>query len=110
MQVSAIEDGGGAEVRNLHTPPFTPQEIKMNVAIKAAATLVFILAVPLFAFPAQGTAAYKAGHKPPPHHRAADFANAQALVSPAKHGWPAAETDGLSRNDEECSRGGCIDH
>jgi hypothetical protein len=86
------------------------QEIKMNVAIKTAMALGFILAVPLFAFPAQGAPVYKAGHKPPPHHRAADFANAQAFVNPARHDWPAAETDGLSRNDEECSRGGCIDH
>ncbi|HZZ25180.1 MAG TPA: hypothetical protein VFE60_22615 [Roseiarcus sp.] len=81
----------------------------MNAAIKTAATLVFILAVPLFALPAQGASAYKVGQKPPPHHRAADFANAQAFVSPARRGGPAAETDGLSRNDEECSRGGCID-
>lgn len=79
-------------------------------------TLAFILAVPLIALPALGAAAHEAGHKPA-HHRVADFAKAKALLSPAPPVLSPAplvprtlETDGLSRKDEDCNRGGCIDH
>ena len=42
--------------------------------------------------------------------RVADFATATALVKPATPVAEEHKTDGLSRNDEDCSRGGCIDH
>ena len=83
----------------------------MNVSIKTATALGFILAVPLFAFPALGAPAHKAGHKTA-HHRVADFAKARALVSPKSY-VPAPrkpETDGLSRNPDDCAKYGCIDN
>jgi hypothetical protein len=83
----------------------------MNVLIKTATALGFILVIPLFALPAHSAPAYEAGHKPP-HHRIADSANARALVSPGSY-VPAPrkpETDGLSRNPDDCSKYGCIDN
>jgi hypothetical protein len=71
--------------------------------------LGFILAIPLFALPALGAPAHETEHKPA-HHRVADFAAAMALVNPAALVADAHKTDGLSRKDEDCSRGGCIDH
>jgi hypothetical protein len=53
----------------------------MNVLIKTATALGFILAIPLFALPAHSAPAYEACHKPP-HNRIADSAKARALVSP----------------------------
>ena len=83
----------------------------MNVSVKTATALSFILAVPLFALPAHGAPAYEAGHKPL-HHRIADSAKAGALVSPGSYvpapGNPA--TDGLSRNPDDCAKYGCIDN
>ena len=70
--------------------------------------LAFILAIPLFTFPALGAPAHDAGHKPA-HHRVADFAAATAYVGRAAPVAQAPETDGLSRKDEECNFG-CIDH
>ena len=81
----------------------------MRVSFKVATALGFILAIPLFAAPALGAPAHQSGYRPA-HRRVADFAAATALVKPAA---PVAEehrTDGLSRKDEDCSRGGCIDH
>jgi hypothetical protein len=81
----------------------------MNAYFKATTALALILAVPLFVRAALGAPAHETGYKPT-HHRVADFATAAALVKPAA---PVAEehrTDGLSRKDEDCSRGGCIDH
>jgi hypothetical protein len=83
----------------------------MNVSIKTATALGFILAVPLFALPAHGAPADGAGHKPP-HHRIADSAKARALVGPGSY-VPASrkpETDGLSRNPDGCAKYGCIDN
>jgi hypothetical protein len=83
----------------------------MNVLIKTATALGFILAIPLFALPAHSAPAYEAGHKPP-RHRIADSAKARALVSPGSY-VPAprkAETDGLSRNPDDCPKYGCIDN
>jgi len=49
----------------------------------------------------------------PARHHAADFARARALASPAIDPLApsprAPETDGLSRNDDDCNMG-CIDH
>ena len=56
----------------------------MNVLIKTATALGFILVIPLFALPAHGAPAYEAGHKPL-HHRIADSAKARALVSPGSY-------------------------
>ena len=83
----------------------------MNVSIKTATVLGFVLAVPLFALPAHGAPSYQTGHKPP-HHRIGDSANARALVSPGSY-VPAPrkpETDGLSRNPDDCAKYGCIDN
>jgi hypothetical protein len=78
----------------------------MSVSFKAPMALGFLLAIPLFALPAQGAPVHGAAQEPARHqaHQSQDFANARAFVSPAH------ETDGLSRNAEECSRGGCIDN
>jgi hypothetical protein len=83
----------------------------MNVLIKTATALGFILAIPLFALPAYGAPADGAGHKPP-HQRIVDSAKARALVSPGSY-VPAPrkpETDGLSRNPDDCAKYGCIDN
>ena len=83
----------------------------MNVLIKTSIALGFILSVPLFALRAHGARAYEAGHKPP-HHRIADSAKPRALVSPGSY-VPAPrkpETDGLSRNPDDCLKYGCIDN
>jgi hypothetical protein len=75
----------------------------MNVLIKTATALGFILAIPLFALPAHSAPAYEAGHKPP-HHRIADSAKARALVSPGSYvpaprntrdPWPEPESGRL---------------
>ena len=81
----------------------------MNAYLKAPMALALILAVPLFARPAIGAPAQEPGHRPA-HHRVADFAEARAYDSPVTPVLRAPETDGLSRNAEECSRGGCIDN
>jgi hypothetical protein len=81
----------------------------MNAYFRAPMTLAFILAVPLFARPALGAPAQEPGHKPA-HRRVADFAEVPAYVSPVRPFGRAPQTDGLSRNAEECSRGGCIDN
>jgi hypothetical protein len=81
----------------------------VNASHGAPATLGLILAIPLFAFPALGAPAHETGHKPA-HHRATDFAAATTPVRPAAPVADAHKTDGLSRKDEDCSRGGCIDH
>jgi hypothetical protein len=85
------------------------QEISMNAYLKAPMALAFILMVPLFARPALGARAQEIGHRPT-HHRVADFAEVPAYVSPVTPVLHAPQTDGLSRNAEECSRGGCIDN
>jgi hypothetical protein len=81
----------------------------MNASHGAPFALAFILAVPLFARPALGAHAHEAGYRPA-HHRMADFAAATALVRPKTPVAQAHEIDGLSRKDEDCNRGGCIDH
>ncbi|HEY1862450.1 MAG TPA: hypothetical protein VGG77_01915 [Roseiarcus sp.] len=81
----------------------------MDASYGARIALAFILAVPLFARPALGAPAHELGHKPA-HYRATDFAAATALASPPAPIVDAHKTDGLSRKDEDCSRGGCIDH
>jgi hypothetical protein len=109
MQTSIAEDGEAAEVKMFCIQaPFTRQEIKMSVSIKAPMPLSFLLAIPLFALPALGAPAH-VGVSKPAHHRAADFAQATAYVSPVTPIARAPETDGLSRKDEECDVG-CIDH
>jgi hypothetical protein len=80
----------------------------MSVSFKAPMALGFLLAIPLFALPAQGSPAYDTGHKPP-QQRVADFVDARAYVGPVKPAAQAPETDGLSRKDEECNFG-CVDH
>jgi hypothetical protein len=83
----------------------------MNVLIKTATALGFILAIPLLALPAHGAPSYEAGHKPP-DHRITDSAKGRALVSPGSY-VPAPrkpETDGLSRNSDDCAKYGCIDN
>jgi hypothetical protein len=81
----------------------------MSASIRHPTALVFILAISLFALPALGAAARDIGHKPT-QHRAADFGAARAYVSSSTPVAKAHETDGLSRDGEECSRGGCIDN
>jgi hypothetical protein len=80
----------------------------MSVSFKVATALGFILAIPLFAVPALGAPAHQSGYRPA-HRRVEDFAAATALVKPAAPVAEEHKTDGLSRKDEDCSRGGCID-
>jgi hypothetical protein len=81
----------------------------MNASHLAPTALGFILAIRLFALPALGAPAHDTGHKPA-HHHAADFPAATALVNPAAPVVDAHKTDGLSRENEDCSRGGYLDH
>ena len=81
----------------------------MNASHGAPTALGFILAMPLFALPALGASAHDTGCKPA-HHRATDFPAATALINPAAPVVDAHKTDGLSRENEDCSRGGCLDH
>jgi hypothetical protein len=81
----------------------------MNAYLKAPVAVAFILAVPLLARPALGSLAHETAYRSA-HHRVADFATATALVKPAAPVAEEHKTDGLSRKDEDCSRGGCIDH
>jgi hypothetical protein len=81
----------------------------MNASFRRPLALAFILAAPLIARPAFGAPGYETGHKPA-HHRVADFTAARALASPAAPITDEHKTDGLSRNAEDCSRGGCIDN
>jgi hypothetical protein len=81
----------------------------MCASIKSPVALVFTLAISLFTLPALGASAHDTGRKPA-QHRVTDFGEARAYVSPVTPVTKAPETDGLSRNGEECSRGGCIDN
>jgi hypothetical protein len=80
----------------------------MSGYLKAPMALAFILAVPVLAGPALGAPAHEAGHKAA-HHRMVDFTAATALANPVAPTLRAPETDGLSRDAADCSRGGCID-
>jgi hypothetical protein len=88
---------------------FCQQEIEMKASLTTLMALGFILALPLLALPAFGAPEREAAHRHT-HHHVADFAKARALVSPAAPGAEGHQTDGLSRDGEDCSRGGCIDH
>jgi hypothetical protein len=81
----------------------------MNASHEARTALAFVLAISLFAVPALGAPRHTTGYYPA-HHRVADFAAGTALVNPAAPLVHAHKTDGLSREDEDCLRGGCIDH
>jgi hypothetical protein len=107
MEKPIVEDG--ERRRKASANGASAQEISMNAYLKAPMALAFILAVPLFARPALGAPAQGTGHRPA-HRRVADFAEVRAYVSPVTPLWRAPQTDGLSRNAEECSRGGCIDN
>ena len=76
-------------------------------------TLGILLSAPVVTYPAASanTPAMDRAH---PHHKA-KFAHARALVPlwgvpPAAAPSSAHETDGLSRNPDDCNRGGCIDN
>jgi hypothetical protein len=99
-------NGKSAALRAGH---FHKQEIKMNVSLTTSMAVGLILVIPLFALPAQGTPMHETAKKHA-HREVQDFANARASVGPAPSVFPAHETDGLSRDGEECSRGGCIDN
>jgi hypothetical protein len=90
---------------------FDNQEIKMNASLRAPMALGFILAVPLFALPALSASGpeVKYNHRVSHNHRVAHIAKAEALVSLAAPVPREPETDGLSRNDEDCNMA-CIDH
>jgi hypothetical protein len=81
----------------------------MNAYFRAPITLAFVLAAPLVSTPTLAAPAHETGYRPG-HHRVADFAAATALTKPAAPVVDAHKTDGLSRNAEDCSRGGCIDN
>jgi hypothetical protein len=109
MQTSIAEDGEAAEVRRSAYDADYRREIHMSVSFKAPMIRAFTLAISLFALPALCAATHDRGHRPV-QHRVVDFGEAGAYVSPVTPVAKAPETDGLSRNGEECSRGGCIDN
>jgi hypothetical protein len=77
----------------------------MNAYLRAPMALAFVLAVPFLAGPALGAPAHRPGH-----HHMTDFTAARALANPVAPVTDEHKTDGLSRNAEDCSRGGCIDN
>ena len=81
----------------------------MSASIKTPMAPVFVLTISLFTLPRLGATAHDTGPRPA-QHRVADFGEARAYVSPVTPVAKAHETDGLSRDGEECSRGGCIDN
>ncbi len=80
----------------------------MSASFKSPMAVAFALAASLLALPALSAPSHAARPKPA-QHRVADFAKATAYVSPVTPIAQAAETDGLSRKDEECNFG-CVDH
>jgi hypothetical protein len=109
LQGRAFEDGGAKKQRSALCTIVDWQETTMNASFKGTVTLAFTLSITLFALPALGASTHKAAAKQA-QNRVSNFANVQAFVAAAKHVSPAAETDGLSREAGECSRGGCIDN
>jgi hypothetical protein len=108
---------GASALRTACTTDY--QEINMNASLRTSMALV-LMAIPLFALPALGAAGHevmpnRADHRvhevgwKPALPRFADFAKAQALVSSSSPAPSVSETDGLSRNIEECNMG-CIDN
>jgi hypothetical protein len=79
----------------------------LNAPLKAPIALAFALAVPFLASPAVSAPAHKTTHRLG-HHSAMDFTAASALANPVAPVTDDHKTDGLSRNPEDCSRGGCI--
>ena len=80
----------------------------MNRSLGASMALGCILTIPLFAFSAPGGAA-PAMEQWARHHHVGDFAKAKAFVSPAPPALSKPETDGLSRDPNDC-KFGCIDN
>ena len=81
----------------------------MNAYLRAPMALAFVLAVPFLARPVLGAPAHQTTHRPG-HHHMTDFTAARALANPVAPVTDEHKTDGLSRNAEDCSRGGCIDN
>jgi len=83
----------------------------MNTLIRSALVLGIVLALPVTGYAVGAEAAKPAEHTM--HHHKADLAKATALAAPkgavVAPAAPLQETDGLSRNDEDCNFG-CIDH
>ncbi len=82
----------------------------MKTVFKASIAIGIVLSLSAAAYPAESRHVVVHSHQTV--HHMANFAKATALAAPA---LPAArppslpETDGLSRNDEDCNYG-CIDH
>ncbi len=82
----------------------------MKTLFKASIAVGIILSLSAAAYPAESGGVVVHSHRTV--HHMANFAKATALAAPA---LPSArspslpETDGLSRNDEDCNYG-CIDH
>jgi hypothetical protein len=83
----------------------------MNTLIKSVLALGIILALPVTGY-AVGAEEPNPAHRTMHHHKE-DFAKVTALAAPrgavVAPSAPSPETDGLSRNDEDC-KFGCIDH
>ena len=82
----------------------------MKTLFKASIVVGIILSLSAAAYPAESGGVVVHSHRTV--HHITNFAKATALAAPA---LPSArspslpETDGLSRNDEDCNMG-CIDH
>ena len=91
-------------------PTLVLMEKKMRI-LSAIATMVALAIGVAFAAPASALAAY--GVDPSHKHlvQMRRFANATALapMSPFVRALPATDTDGLSRDVEDCNKG-CIDN
>lgn len=84
----------------------------MSAVLKASAALGLWFVASAWSLPAFAASSRRVA-SPPERHPAADSAHASALatpfVGPSSAPPRAPETDGLSRNDEDCNMG-CIDH
>jgi hypothetical protein len=80
----------------------------MKMAFISVMALGVAAAAPVMSDPLDTAGVPTSGHLTI-HHRAT-FAKATALAAPSPvPSKPARETDGLSRNDDDCNYG-CIDH
>jgi hypothetical protein len=87
-------------------------EHEMKTSLNTLVALGILFAAPVMTYPATSASA-PTSHRARPHHKA-NFADAKALAplwaTPAAAPSSAHETDGLSRNPDDCSHFGCIDN
>jgi hypothetical protein len=85
----------------------------MKTFLNSSLALGILLAAPVMTYPAASANA-RTMHRAHPHHKD-NFADAKALMplwtTPAAAApYSAHDTDGLSRNPDDCAKYGCIDN